>query len=246
MAEFDNRVQQGAAATTAAIDVGLRAYMLQVYNYMLAALALTGISAWTIANTGLASLFFATNPATGAFGLTALGMVGVFAPLAFVLFLGFRIQRMSLAAAQVTFWTFSVILGIAIASILLTFTGESVARVFFITAATFGAMSLWGYTTKSDLTGWGSFLFMGLIGIIIASLVNIFIQSTMVHWIVSVAGVLVFTGLTAYDTQRIKNSYSAADDGAVARKKAILGALSLYLDFINLFIMLMQLLGNRR
>lgn len=250
MAELDNRVQQNAraaATTAAAIDVGLRAYMLRVYNYMLMALALTGATAWVIANVDdIAALFFAVNPATNAVGLTVLGMVGVFAPLAFVIFLSFRIQQMSLATAQITFWLYSAVMGISIASILFAFTGESVARVFFITAATFGAMSLWGYTTKSDLSGWGSFLFMGLIGIIIASVVNIFIASSMVQWVVSVIGVLVFVGLTAYDTQRIKENYAVGDDGTVAGKKAIMGALRLYLDFINLFIMLVQLLGNRR
>jgi len=248
MAEFDNRVQPrvGAAATTAAIDVGLRAYMLRVYNYMLAALALTGTSAWVIANTSLSSLFFAMDPVTHAYGLTVFGMVGIFAPLAFVIFLSVRIQKMSLATAQITFWIYSAVMGISIASILFAFTGESVARVFFITAATFGAMSLWGYTTKADLSGVGSFLFMGLIGIIIASVVNLFIHSTMVQWVVSVIGVIVFVGLTAYDTQKIKESYYVGDDSTVAGKKAVMGALRLYLDFINLFIMLMQLLGNRR
>jgi FtsH-binding integral membrane protein len=246
MADLDNRVQQNARAATADIDVGLRAYMLQVYNYMLGALALTGVVAWAIANTSLASLFFAVNPVTHVYGLTVLGMVGIFAPLAFVLFLSFRIQTMSLITAQITFWLYAGVMGVSIASILFAFTGESVARVFFITAATFGAMSLWGYTTKRDLSGWGSFLFMGLIGIIIASVVNMFIASTMVQWVVSIIGVLIFTGLTAYDTQRIKESYVASDDGTVAGKKAVMGALRLYLDFINLFMMLMQLLGNRR
>ena len=248
MAELDNRVQQTpSAAATVAIDAGLRAYMLRVYNYMLMALALTGTTAWVIANVhDIAALFFAVNPATNAVGLTVLGMVGVFAPLAFVIFLSFRIQTMSLATAQITFWLYSAVMGISIASILFAFTGESVARVFFITAATFGAMSLWGYTTKADLSRMGSFLFMGLIGIIIASVVNLFIASTMVQWVVSIIGVIVFVGLTAYDTQKIKESYVASDDGTVASKKAVMGALRLYLDFINLFIMLMQLLGNRR
>jgi FtsH-binding integral membrane protein len=248
MAEFDNRVQQTpSAAATIAIDVGLRAYMLKVYNYMLMALALTGATAWVIANVpSIAAVFFAVNPLTHAYGLTVFGMAGIFAPLAFVLFLSFRIQTMSLATAQITFWVYSAVMGISIASILFAFTGESVARVFFITAATFGAMSLWGYTTKADLSGMGSFLFMGLIGIIIASVVNLFIASTMVQWVVSVLGVIIFVGLTAYDTQRIKESYSVGDDGTIAGKKAVMGALRLYLDFINLFLMLMQLLGNRR
>ena len=247
MADFDRSVRANASAATTAIDAGLRAYMLQVYNYMLGALALTGATAWAIANIpSVAAVFFAVNPATNAIGLTVLGMVGVFAPLAFVLFLSFRIQQMSLATAQITFWLYAGVMGISIASILFIFTGESVARVFFITAATFGAMSLWGYTTKRDLSGMGSFLFMGLIGIIIASVVNMFLLSSMVQWVVSILGVIIFTGLTAYDTQRIKESYVASDDGTAAGKKAVMGALRLYLDFINLFMMLMQLLGNRR
>jgi hypothetical protein len=136
--------------------------------------------------------------------------------------------------------------GIGIAPILFVYTGASVAEVFFITAATFGAMSLYGYTTRADLSGWGSFLFMGLIGVIIASVVNMFLHSAMMQWVISIIGVLVFTGLTAYDTQSIKESYVANDDGTVAGRKAIFGALRLYLDFLNLFLMLLQLMGNRR
>jgi FtsH-binding integral membrane protein len=170
----------------------------------------------------------------------------VFAPLGLVLLLSFRIQRMSLGAAQATFWGYAGLVGLSLAGLFLIYTGASIAQVFFITAATFLAMSLWGYTTKKDLTGFGHFLIMGLIGIIIASLVNLFLHSAGIYFAVSVIGVLVFTGLTAYDTQRIKEMYWEGDGEVVAGKKAIMGALALYLDFINLFIMLMQLMGQRR
>jgi FtsH-binding integral membrane protein len=219
---------------------------LRVYNYMLVGLALTGATAWMTVNTSLRDLFFRYVPQAHAYGLTMLGMIAIFAPLVLVMLMAFRINRMSVAAAQSTFWIYAGLMGISMASILLNFTGESVARVFFITAGTFGAMSLWGYTTKRDLTGMGSFLFMGLIGVIIASVVNIFVHSSMLMFVVSVIGVLVFTGLTAYDTQKIKEMYVVNDDGTLAGKKAIMGALRLYLDFVNLFLMLMQLFGSRR
>jgi len=175
-----------------------------------------------------------------------LGWIALFAPLGLVFFLSFRIAHMSLATAQTTFWIYAALMGIGLAPVLLLYTGASVAQVFFVTAATFGAMSLWGYTTKRDLTGFGSFLFMGLIGIIIASLVNFFLQSGTMQLVISIIGVLVFTGLTAYDTQQIKESYYVSDDGQVMGKKAVMGALRLYLDFINLFIMLLRLMGDRR
>jgi len=178
--------------------------------------------------------------------LSLLGWVALLAPLGFVMFLSFRINRMSLGAAQATFWGYAALMGVSLAPVLLLYTGASVAQTFFITAATFGAMSLYGYTTKRDLSGLGSFLFMGLIGLIIASVVNIFLASSMMQWVISVAGVLIFTGLTAYDTQWIKEMYVANDDGTVSGRKAILGALKLYLDFINLFMMLMRLMGDRR
>jgi hypothetical protein len=226
------------------IDVGLREYMLRVYNYMAAGLAITGVVAYLVANTSLQSLFFQAT-ARGV-GLTGLGYVGVFAPLAFVLVLSFGIQRMSLVQAQSVFWLYAAVMGISVAQILLLFTGESVARVFFITAGTFAGMSLYGYTTKTDLARFGSFLFMGLIGIILASVVNMFIGSSAMQFAISIIGVVVFVGLTAWDTQRIKEMYWEGDAAAVAGKKAVMGALSLYLDFINLFMMLMQLMGNRR
>lgn len=220
-----------------AIDVGLRAHMLRVYNYMASGLALTGIVAYFVANT--------PSIANAIFG-TPLMWVAMLAPLAFVMVLSFGIQKMSFATAQAVFWAYAAVMGLSLASILMVFTGASVARVFFITAGTFAAMSLYGYTTKSDLSRFGSFLFMGLIGIIIASVVNIFVASSALQFAISVIGVLIFTGLTAYDTQKIKEIYLESDSSEIAGKKALMGALSLYLDFINLFVMLMQLIGVRR
>ncbi len=247
MADYDNRALRGARSADAGlIDAGLRAHMLSVYNYMLVGLTLTGATAWLTANTPFGQMFYEMNPVTGRFGLTLPGMVALIAPLGIVLFLSFRINRMSISAAQMTFWVYAGLMGIGIAPILWIYTGASVAETFFITAATFGAMSLWGYTTRSDLSGMGSFLFMGLIGIIIASIVNMFMQSSMMQWVISVLGVVIFTGLTAYDTQSIKENYAASDDGTVAGRKAIFGALRLYLDFLNLFLMLLRLMGNRR
>ena len=248
MADYDNRVMRGRSVPDAGvIDAGLRAYMLRVYNYMLIGLVLTGITAWTVANVPeIGALFYQQNAVTGRVGLTGLGWIALLAPLGLVLLLSFGIQRMSLGAAQAVYWGYAALVGVSLAPVLLVYTGASVAQVFFITAATFGAMSLYGYTTRRDLSSFGSFLFMGLIGIVIASLVNMFILSSVVSWVISVIGVLVFTGLTAYDTQWIKESYVANDDSTIAGRKAIFGALKLYLDFLNLFLMLMQLLGNRR
>jgi len=245
MAEYDNRVRSYNAAATTAVDEGLRAYMLRVYNYMLMGLGLTGATAWLAAETPLRGLFFQVTP-FGGVTLNMLGWVALFAPLGLVFWLSWRIQRMSFAAAQGVFWVYAGLMGIGLAPVLLLYTGASVAQVFFITAATFGAMSLWGYTTHRDLTGFGHFMMMGLFGIIIASLVGIFWHSSALQWVISVLGVVIFTGLTAYDTQSIKESYYVGDDGTIAGKKAIMGALRLYLDFINLFMMLLQLLGTRR
>ncbi len=248
MADYDNRVIRGrSAADTGAIDAGLRAYMLRVYNYMLVGLLLTGASAWIVASVPeVGALFYQFVPQTHRFGLTGLGWIALLAPLGLVMAMSFGIQRMSLGVAQAVFWGYAALMGVSLAPILLVYTGASVAQVFFITSATFGAMSLWGYTTKRDLTGFGSFLFMGLIGIVIASVVNMFINSGPMSFVISVIGVLVFTGLTAYDTQWIKESYAASDDGSLSGKKAIFGALKLYLDFINLFLMLLRLLGTTR
>lgn len=244
MAEYNTRIRTGAMQDVA-IDAGLRAYMLRVYNYMLMGLALTGATAYLTATTPLGALFYDIQ---GGYivGMNALGWVALFAPLAMVFLLGFRIQQMSLPAVQGTFWAYSALMGVSLTPILFMYTGASVAQVFFITAATFGAMSLYGYTTGRDLSSFGSFLFMGLIGLLIASLVNMFLQSSMMQWVLSVIGVLIFTGLTAYDTQRIKESYSANYDGTASGKMAVMGALSLYLDFVNLFLMLIRLLGDRR
>jgi uncharacterized protein len=247
MADYDNRVLRGQAGTAGDIDAGLRSYMLRVYNYMLVGLLLTGATAYLVADVPqIRELFFAVDPRTGRMGMSILGWIALFAPLGLVLLLSFRLNKMSLGAAQATFWVYAAIMGIGLAPIVLAYTGASVAQTFFITSATFGAMSLWGYTTKTDLTGFGSFLFMGLIGLVIASVVNIFLQSSVMSFVVSAAGVLIFTGLTAYDTQWIKNAYASSDDSATAGKKAIFGALKLYLDFVNLFVMLLRLTGSRR
>jgi uncharacterized protein len=244
MADYDNRAIRGSVVA-GAVDAGLRAHMLRVYNYMLVGLVLTGLTAWATADTSLRDVFFQVT-ANGRMGLTGLGWVALLAPLGMVFFLSFGINRMSVATAQTTFWVYAALVGIGIAPILWVYTGASVATTFFVTAATFGAMSLWGYTTKADLSGMGSFLFMGLIGIVIASVVNMFLQSAMIQWIVSIAGVLIFTGLTAYDTQWIKEMYVANDDGTVAGRKAIIGALKLYLDFLNLFLFLLRFMGVQR
>jgi FtsH-binding integral membrane protein len=238
-------IVQGRTAAAEQIDEGLRSYMLRVYNYMTTGLALTGIVAYLVATTpALLQLFYAQTP-QGTVAPTALAWVAMLSPLAFVMVLSFGIQRMKASTAQLLFWLFAGVMGLSITHIFLTFTGASIARVFFITAATFAAMSLFGYTTRRDLSGFGSFLMMGLIGIIIASIVNIFIGSTVIQFAVSVIGVLVFVGLTAYDTQKIKEMYNELDGSEVAGKKAIMGALRLYLDFINLFMMLLHLFGNR-
>lgn len=221
----------------AGIDAGLRAYMLKVYNYMVGGLAITGVLAFITANTP--AVFYAI------YG-TPLQWVVMLAPIGFVFFLSYRINNIQASTAQMLFWIYSAIMGLSLAFIFAVYTGTSIARVFFITAATFGAMSLYGYTTQRDLTGFGSFLFMGLIGILIASLVNLFMASSALEFAISVIGVLIFTGLTAYDTQRIKAMYSAGLHQEVQTKQAIMGALSLYLDFINLFLMLMRLFGDRR
>jgi FtsH-binding integral membrane protein len=250
MADFDNRLARGATTAAATYDAGLRAHMLRVYNYMTGALALTGVVAYGVANTPvLLNLFYhqvmTANGVTMA--PTILGYAVVFAPLAMVFLLAFRIQQMSQSAAQLTFWAYAAMVGASLASIFLFYTGASIALTFFVTAATFGTMSLYGYTTSRDLTGIGSFLFMGLIGIIIASLANMFFQSAAITFMVSVLGVLIFTGLTAWDTQKIKQTYYAVGgDSAAAGKAAIMGALALYLDFLNIFLFLLRFMGNRR
>lgn len=221
----------------AEIDAGLRQFLLSVYNYMAFGLTLTGLVAYGAAETGLYASLVETP---------FLFWGVVLAPLALVFLLSFRIEKMGLGAAQTAFWAYAGLVGLSLAGIFLIYTGVSIARTFFITAATFLAMSLYGYTTRTDLARFGSFLMMGLFGIIIASLVNLFLASSALQLTISVIGVIVFVGLTAYDTQRIKEIYLASDSSVVAGKKAIMGALALYLDFLNLFILLLQLTGNRR
>ena len=236
-----------SSASDAVIDQGLRAYMLKVYNYMASALVLTGFVALLTAK--LAVLSFEPliySPLGKSLYQSGLAWVVMLAPLGVVFYMSFGIAKMSASKAQTVFWIFAALMGLSLSSIFIQFTEASITRVFFITAGTFGAMSIYGYTTKRDLTKFGSFLMMGLIGIIIASLVNIFMKSETIYFVISILGVLIFVGLTAYDTQKIKNMYMASDSGELIGKKAVMGALTLYLDFINLFIMLLRLFGQRR
>ncbi len=245
MAEFDRSTIAARTGTAAVIDEGLRSYMLKVYNYMGIGLIVTGLVA-----------YFANQAAVANGQLTAWGellytsplmWVVALSPLAFVLVLSFGINKLSVGAAQATFWAFAAVMGLSLSSIFMVYTGASIAKVFFITAATFGAMSLWGYTTKRDLTGMGSFLFMGLIGLIIAMVVNMFVQSSMLEFAISAIGVLIFAGLTAYDTQRLKMTYYALGGNQTAMSVATsYGALSLYISFINMFQFLLMLFGGRR
>ena len=256
MSDFDRNIaaaRTGYRTDQVAIDAGLRAYMIRVYNYMTAGVALTGLVAWVAFQAaGGEPIHIVGNQVTGltAFGhaifASPLMWLFVLAPLGLVMLLSFGINRLSASTALMLFFVYAGLLGLSLATIFLAYTGASITRVFFISAATFGAMSLYGYTTQRDLTGFGSFLFMGLIGIVIASLVNIFLQSSGLYWVISVVGVLIFVGLTAYDTQSIKEMYDVNDDGSVAGRKAVMGALRLYLDFINLFLMLLRLFGDRR
>ena len=226
-----------AKTSGAEIDIGLRRFLLSVYNYMGLGLALTGLVAYGAAESGLYASLVKTP---------VLFWVVVLAPPALVFLLSFRVERMSLAAAQTAFWAYAGLVGLSLAGIFLVYTGTSIARTFFITATTFLAMSLYGYTTRTDLSRFGSFLLMGLIGVVIAGLVNMFLTSSALQLAISVIGVIVFVGLTAYDTQRIKEIYLESDSTVIVGKKAIMGALALYLDFLNLFTLLLQLSGDRR
>ncbi|MBO1077616.1 Bax inhibitor-1/YccA family protein [Roseomonas haemaphysalidis] len=242
----------GRAATTdaAALDAGLRAYMLRVYNWMASGLLVTAIVAFAIANTGAAELFYnvVRTPRGIATQPTMLGMIAIFAPLAFVLVLSFGVNRMSKSTVQMLFWAFCAVMGASMANIFRVYVGTSVASTFVTTAGMFAAISLYGYTTKRDLTKLGSFMMMGLIGIIIAGLVNMFVGSGMLAFVISVLGVVIFTGLTAYDTQRIKADYieyAYAEGTDLAAKRSVFDALGLYLNFINLFQLLLQFMGVR-
>ena len=250
MSDFDrNYAARAGVAERAAIDVGLRAYMLRVYNYMAAGVALTGVVAWLIFNAAV------QTSASGQLVLTSFGQTIYGGPVMIVLFLGtlgivfflsFRINRLQTGTALALFMLYAGLLGVMLSSIFLTYTHGSIARTFFISAASFGALSLYGYTTQRDLSPIGSFLVMGLFGLILAMIVNMFLKSTGVDFAISAIGVLIFAGLTAWDTQRIKEMYSVNDDGTVAGRKAVMGALTLYLDFINLFLFLLRFLGDRR
>ncbi|WP_428487081.1 Bax inhibitor-1/YccA family protein [Rhodopila sp.] len=248
--DFRAYPRASAATNAAVLDAGLRAYMLRVYNWMASGLLLTGVVAYLIANTSLINAFYplVQTPFGFTHQPTALAMITMFAPLGFVLVLSLGVNKLSTSAAQALFWVFCAAMGASLTNIFLVYTSESIVRVFFITAGTFAATSIYGYTTRSDLTRMGSFLMMGLFGIIIASLANLFFHSSALQFAVSIIGVVVFVGLTAYDTQRIKSSYvqlAYAEGADGAAKRSVYDALSLYLNFINLFMMLLQLLGNR-
>lgn len=242
---FATQPYQGTQAAT--YDAGLRAYMLRIYNLMASALALTGITALFTAKTPALLMMFYNVQGEQIVGMSGLGWLVALAPIGLALWMGMGLNRMAASTAQMIFWAFAVLMGLSLSSVFLLFTGESIARTFFITAGTFGAMSLYGYTTKKDLTGMGSFLMMGLIGLILASVVNLFMQSSALHFATSVIGVLIFVGLTAYDTQKLKNMYySLSGSGEMMAKMSIMGALSLYLDFINMFMYLLRFFGDRR
>lgn len=237
MDPIQNRFGYGAQAQSAALfDEGLRKHMLRVYNYMGLGLVITGIVAFVVSQTPALYVPIFQTP---------LKWVVMLAPLAFVFFFSFRIHAMSAATAQMAFWAFAAVMGLSLASVFLVFTGTSIARTFFITATMFGAMSLYGYTTRRDLAQFGSFLVMGLIGVIIASIVNIFLGSSALQFAISVIGVFVFVGLTAWDTQNIKQQYAENFDQESQQKLAVFGALSLYLNFVNLFQLLLSLTGQR-
>lgn len=236
MSEFNKQNNATAAQSSAAYNEGLRSYMLRIYNYMAAALVLTGVTAFAVAsNESLMQSIF----------MSPLKWVVMLAPLAFVLVLSFGINKLSTGAAQAIFWAFAVVMGVSMSSIFAVYAGETIFRAFFVTAATFGSLSLYGYTTKKDISGWGAFLIMGLIGLIIASIVNIFVGSGALGFAIDVIAILVFAGLTAYDTQRLKSIYSSiAGNTELMGRVVIMGALSLYLDFVNIFVHLLSLFGN--
>ena len=236
----------GSVADQASFDVGLRAHMVRVYNYMASGLALSGIVAFGLfSSPELASLFFQVQ-AGRVVGLNMLGWIAIFAPLGLLLLTSFRAAQMSVTSVQAVYWAVTALMGVSLSLLLFRYTGASVARTFFVTAAAFGALSLYGYTTKRDLTAMGKFLFMGVIGLILAGLVNMIWPSGTMSFIISAAGVLIFSGLIAYDTQKIKEQYSEAWGTEMVEKVAVFGALSLYLDFVNLFQFLMSFMGQSR
>lgn len=253
MAEYETIRRTGAGVRTAQIDEGLRAHMNKVYGLMAVAMVITGLVAWVVgtdfarAVAGEPTLLIPAGALQAMFS-SPLRWVIMFAPLIVVFGMSAGLNRMSEATAQAVFWGFSALMGLSISWIFAVFTGVSIAQTFFITAIAFAGLSLWGYTTKRDISGWGSFLIMGLIGVIVASIVNIFLVSSALQFAISIIGLLVFAGLTAYDTQTIKNTYlqmRASRNEAYMGKAAIMGALGLYLNFINMFLMLLQLFGQR-
>lgn len=244
---FSSFGRGGVIADQASYDVGLRQHMIRVYNYMASGLALSGIVAFALfSSSELAGLFFQVTANGRVVGLNVLGWVAIFAPLGLLLLTGFRAAQMSVGAVQAVYWAVTALMGVSLSLLLFRYTGASVARTFFVTAAAFGSLSLYGYTTKRDLSAFGKFLFMGLVGIILAGIVNMIWPSGTMSFIISVAGVLIFSGLIAYDTQTIKQQYSDAWDQGSLEKVAIFGALSLYLDFVNLFQFLMAFMGQSR
>ncbi|HEY1707795.1 MAG TPA: Bax inhibitor-1/YccA family protein [Rhizomicrobium sp.] len=256
MADFNNSAWRGAVDTAGTYDAGLRAYMVRIYNYMLIGLLITATVAL-----GTYSVTSTTDPALAATTLrngvmltrtgamlygSPLQWIIIFSPLVLALILQSAMPRISVSAARLGFLAFAAIMGVSLSSIFLIYTAASIAQVFFVTAAMFGGMSLYGYTTKADLSRFGSFLIMGVWGVVIASVVNVFLQSSMLSFVFSVIGVVVFTGITAYYTQTLKELYDVNDDGTVSGRKAIIGALALYITFINLFTSLLRLMGDRR
>jgi len=233
----------GVGRDSVAFDAGLRSHMLSVYNYMASGVLLTGIVAMLFAKSSLINLII--NPATGQ--STPLFWVALFAPLALVFALSFGINRMSAGTAQILFWVYAGLIGVQFSSLFVVYTGTSIAQTFFAVAAAFAGLSLYGYTTKKDLSGWGSFLIMGVVGLFVALLINLFLQSPALQLAISAIGVLIFAALVAYDTQKIKSMYYVvAGHGEAMAKSAIMGALTLYIDFINMFLFLLRFMGDRR
>ena len=227
----------GFGNKSAAFDAGLRSYMLSVYNYMASGVLLTGIVALLFARSGLAEEML--------MGPGLLKYLLMFAPLGFVMVLSFGIARLSTGTAKLLFWAFAAVMGLSMASVFLVYTGASIAQTFFAVAAAFAGLSLWGYTTRRDLSGIGTFLIMGVVGLLVAMVINLFLQSGALQMMISAVGVLIFAGLTAYDTQRIKSLYSQVAGTDMAGKTVVMGALSLYLDFVNMFVFLLHLMGGR-
>lgn len=253
MSDFDRNYAtlRGVGTDRAvAYDMGLRAHMIRVYNYMAGGVALTGVVAWLAFQmaivTDAAGRITGLTPFGQTMFLSPLRWVVILAPLGLVFLIGFRINQLQASTARALFFAYAGLMGLSLATIFMVYTTTSITRVFFISAAAFGAMSLYGYTTQRNLDAIGSFLMMGLFGLIIASLVNLFLMSSALQWTLSIAGVGIFAGLTAWDNQKIKEMYSPMDDGTMAGRKVVMGALSLYLDFINLFMMLLRLMGDRR